>query len=95
MVERLGFSMKAVKTDEPEGIKYLGKQAFDFFCPTWRGVAYIHIGKPAGVKASGTWDDPDTFTKIEPMAVGTPVSVVNTVTTKVDGTVTTSTSTSA
>lgn len=95
MVERLGFSMKAVKTDEPEGIKYLGKQAFDFFCPTWRGVAYIHIGVPAGVKASGTWDDPDTFTKIEPMAVGTPVSVVNTVTTKVEGKVTTSTSTSA
>lgn len=92
MVERLGFSMKAVKTDEPEGIKYLGKQAFDFFCPTWRGVAYIHIGVPAGVKASGTWDDPDTFTKIEPMAFGTPVSVVNTVTTKVDGTVTTKTS---
>lgn len=92
MVERLGFSMKAVKTDEPEGIKYLGKQAFDFFCPTWRGVAYIHIGKPAGVKASGTWDDPDTFDEIKPMAFGTPVSVVNTVTTKVDGTVTTKTS---
>lgn len=92
MVERLGFSMKAVKTDEPEGIKYLGKQAFDFFCPTWRGVAYIHIGVPAGVKASGTWDDPDTFDEIKPMAFGTPVSVVNTVTTKVDGTVTTKTS---
>lgn len=95
MVERLGFSMKAVKTDEPEGIKYLGKQAFDFFCPTWRGVAYIHIGKPAGTPGSKTWDDPNTFTKIEPMAFGTPVSVVNTVTTKVDGKVTTETSTSA
>ena len=92
MVERLGFSMKAVKTDEPEGIKYLGKQAFDFFCPTWRGVAYIHIGKPAGVKASGTWDDPDTFTAITPIAFAKAVSVVNTVTTKVDGTVTTKTS---
>lgn len=95
MVERLGFSMKAVKTDEPEGIKYLGKQAFDFFCPTWRGVAYIHIGKPAGVKASGTWDDPDTFDEIKPMAFAKAVSVVNTVTTKVDGKVTTETSTSA
>lgn len=95
MVERLGFSMKAVKTDEPEGIKYLGKQAFDFFCPTWRGVAYIHIGKPAGVKASGTWDDPDTFTAITPIAFAKAVSVVNTVTTKVDGKVTTETSTSA
>ena len=89
MVERLGFSMKAVKTDEPEGIKYLGKQAFDFFCPTWRGVAYIHIGKPAGVKASGTWDDPDTFTEITPIAFAKAVSVVNTVTTTVSGTVNT------
>lgn len=89
MVERLGFTMKAVKTDDPEGIKYLGKQAFDFFCPSWRGVVYIHIGKPAGTKASGTWDDPDTFTAITPIAFAKAVAVVNTVTTKVDGTVTT------
>lgn len=77
MVERLGFSMKAVKTDEPEGIKYLGKQAFDFFCPTWRGVAYIHIGVPTGVKGSKKWNDPDTFTPIIPMAFGKPVTIVN------------------
>ena len=89
MVERLGFTMKAVKTDDPEGIKYLGKQAFDFFCPSWRGVVYIHIGKPAGVKASGTWDDPDTFTEITPIAFAKAVSVVNTVTTTVSGTVNT------
>ena len=81
MVERLGFSMKAVKTDEPEGIKYLAKQAFDFFCPSWRGIAYIHIGKPAGVEDSGTWDDPNTFTKITPVAYAKPVSVVGEVTT--------------
>lgn len=81
MVERLGFSMKAVKTDEPEGIKYLAKQAFDFFCPSWRGIAYIHIGKPAGTASSGTWDDPETFTKITPVAYAKPVSVVGTVTT--------------
>ena len=85
MVERLGFSMKAVKTDEPEGIKYLAKQAFDFFCPSWRGIAYIHIGKPAGTAASGTWDDPDTFTKITPVAYAKPVSVVGTVTTETAG----------
>lgn len=77
MVERLGFSMKAVKTDEPEGIKYLGKQAFDFFCPTWRGVAYIHIGVPTGTKGSKKWNDPDTFTPIIPMAFGKPVTIVN------------------
>ena len=77
MVERLGFSMKAVKTDEPEGIKYLGKQAFDFFCPTWRGIAYIHIGVPTGTKGSKKWNDPDTFTPIIPMAFGKPVTIVN------------------
>lgn len=74
MVERLGFSMKAVKTDEPEGIKYLGKQAFDFFCPSWRGVAYIYLGLPAG--NSGDWDDVSTFTEIVPIAFANPVTLV-------------------
>lgn len=91
MVERLGFSMKAVKTDEPEGIKYLAKQAFDFFCPSWRGIAYIHIGKPAGTAGSGTWDDPNTFTKITPVAYAKPVAIVGIVETAVDGVVTTKT----
>lgn len=76
MVERLAFSMKAVKTDEPEGIKYLGKQAFDFFCPSWRGVAYIYIGKPTGTAGSGTWDDPSTFTEVVPIAFAKPVTIV-------------------
>ena len=80
MVERLGFSMKAVKTDEPEGIKYLAKQAFDFFCPSWRGIAYIYIGTPTG--SGGARNDPATFTKITPVAYAKPVSVVGTVTTE-------------
>lgn len=80
MVERVGFSVKAVKTDDPEGIKYLAKQAFDFFCPSWRGVAYVHIGKPTG--NSGDWDDPDTFTPITPIAFAKPVTVLGTVETK-------------
>lgn len=75
MVERVGFSMKAVKTDEPEGIKYLAKQAFDFFCPSWRGIAYLYIGKPAG--SSGKWDDITTFTKITPAVYPAAVQVVN------------------
>ena len=75
MVERLGFSMKAVKTDDPEGVKYLGKQAFDFFCPSWRGIAYIHIGKPNG--ATGTWNDINTYTEIKPIAFANPVHVMN------------------
>ena len=86
MVERVGFTMKAVKTDEPEGIKYLAKQAFDFFCPSWRGIAYVHIGKPEGVKASGAWNDPDTFDEIVPVAFGTPVAITSgTVTTNTTG----------
>jgi len=67
MVERLGFSMKAVKTDDPEGVKYLGKQAFDFFCPSWRGISYLRIGTPAGTAGDGTWDDPNTYTRITPV----------------------------
>jgi hypothetical protein len=73
MVERVGFTMKAVKTDEPEGIKYLAKQAFAFFCPAWRGVAYLYLGVPAG--AAGTWNDPATFTEITPVVqLGTPIA---------------------
>ena len=75
MVERLGFSMKAVKTDEPEGIKYLAKQAFDFFCPTWRGIAYVYIGLPNG--QSGEWDDKSTFTEIKPVVFANAVKVLS------------------
>ena len=81
MVERLGFSMKAVKTDEPEGIKYLGKQAFDFFCPTWRGVAYVYIGDPNDMYKKDNkkyaWANPETFDEIKTMAFGKPVTIVN------------------
>lgn len=75
MVERVGFSMKAVKTDEPEGIKYLAKQAFDFFCPTWRGIAYVYIGLPNG--QPGEWDDKSTFTEIKPVVFANAVKVLS------------------
>ena len=72
MVERLGFSMKAVKSDDPEGVKYLGKQAFDFFCPSWRGIAYVLIGNPADFydesDATTHWANPETFTEVVPVA---------------------------
>lgn len=79
MVERLGFSMKMVKTDEPEGVKYLAKQAFDFFCPTWRGVAYIYIGDPDenNTAKAGDWNDKSTFTEIVPIAYPGAVQVIN------------------
>lgn len=74
MVERVPFSMKAVKTDEPEGVKYLAKQAFDFFCPSWRGIAYVRIGKPTG--EVGTWDDINTYTEIKPIAYANAVTII-------------------
>lgn len=81
MVERIGFSMKAVKTDEPEGIKYLGKQGFDFFCPTWRGIAYVYVGDPAVIYAqdnnANAWANPATFTEIKPNVFAKAVQVVN------------------
>lgn len=85
-VERVGFSMKAVKTDEPEGIKYLAKQAFGIYCPSWRGVTYLYIGKPlangdAGYVA-GAWNDIATFTEIKPTVFTKAVTVVGTVATK-------------
>jgi len=79
MVERVAFSMKPVKTDDPEGIKYMGKQAFDFFCPSWRGIAYVYIGLPGG--SDGAWNDPATFTEITPVANPLAVAITNTVTT--------------
>ena len=76
MVERVPFSLRGVKTDEPEGIKYLGKQGFDFFCPSWRGIAYVYIGTPEA-NGNGEWNDIQTFTPITPIAFATPVQVVN------------------
>ena len=57
---------------------YLGKQAFDFFCPSWRGIAYVYIGTPNG--GVGEWNDVNTFTRIDPIAFATPVQVINTAT---------------
>lgn len=77
MVERVPFSMKAVETDEPEGIKYLAKQAFDFFCPSWRGIAYVYIGRPEA-DGNGEWNDIRTFTEIKPISYAPAVNIVNT-----------------
>ena len=83
MVERLGFSMKAVKTDEPEGIKYLAKQAFDFFCPSWRGMAYIYIGDKTALNGgAGDWNEFASFTEVVPVVFPKAVTVVGEVTTK-------------
>lgn len=75
MVERLPFTLKPHKTVDPEGLTYMGKQAFDFFCPSWRGVAYIYIGTPDG--SGGAWNDPSTFTAITPVANPMAVAVTS------------------
>lgn len=80
MVERIPFTLKPVKTDDPEGLKYMGKQGFDFFCPSWRGIAYVYIGLPAG--STGAWNDVDTFTAITPVANPLAVAVTNVVKTE-------------
>ena len=82
MVERRAFRLRAVKTDEPEGIKYLADQLFDFFCASWRGIAYVYIGKPNG--ATGEWNDIKTFTEIKPVVFASAVQVVNTTTNPVN-----------
>ena len=86
--ERIAFTLDVFEQKRPAGIIYDGRQRFDINVATWRGVAYVYLGTPAG--SSGEWDDSATFTEITPLAtIVKPVQVVNTVTTKVDGTVTT------
>lgn len=88
--ERIAFTLDVFEQKRPAGIIYDGRQRFDINVATWRGVVYVYLGTPAG--SSGKWDDLTTFTKITPLAtIVKPVQVVNTVTTKVDGTVTTKT----
>ena len=86
--ERIAFTLDVFEQKRPAGIIYDGRQRFDINVATWRGVSYVYLGTPAG--SSGKWDDLTTFTEITPLAtIVKPVQVVNTVTTKVDGTVTT------
>jgi len=82
MVERFPFKLDVFKTKDPDGLHYAGKQAFDFFCPSWRGIAYIYIGTPDG--SGGAWNDPATFTQITPVVHTDAIAVVGTVQT-VDG----------
>ena len=72
--------MRAVKTDEPRGIKYLADQAYEFFRPSWRVIVYVYIGRPDGAK--GEWNDIETFVEIKPVVFANAVQVVGTVETK-------------
>lgn len=78
--ERIPLTMNVIEQKRPYGVVYDARQRFDINCATWRGVAYLHLGKPTG--STGDWNDIDTFTEITPAAtVVKPVSVVGTVTT--------------
>lgn len=77
LTERVPLTLRAKETDEPMGIKYSGRQRFDINVATWRGIAYVYVGTPAG----DGWDAVANFTKITPsveMAVK-PVAVVSNV----------------
>lgn len=73
-VERVPFSIDSFKEKNPEALWYTGKQGFDIFCPSWRGIAYVYIGLPAGDATA--WDDVSTFTEIVPIAYGLAVSLI-------------------
>lgn len=74
--ERIPLTMNVEKTKKPYGVEYDGRQRFDVNAASWRGIAYLHIGKPAG--ASGEWDDINNFTQIVPIStISKPVTVVN------------------
>jgi hypothetical protein len=79
--ERIVLTLDVIEQKRPKGIIYDGRQRFDINVASWRGIAYVYLGTPAG--SSGKWDDVNTFTKITPSeAIVKPVSVAGTVNTK-------------
>ena len=78
--ERIPFTLDVTDTKRPSGIIYDGRQRFDINVASWRGIAYVYLGTPAG--ATGEWDAVAHFTEITPVAtIVKPVQVVGTVTT--------------
>ena len=76
--ERIPLTLEVIEQKRPKGIIYDGRQRFDINVASWRGIAYVHIGKPTG---SGTWDDPTKFTEVKVSTIAKPVAIVGTVTT--------------
>ena len=56
--------MDVIETKRPRGITYDGRQRFDINCASWRGIAYLYLGVPAG--EAGAWDAVANFTQIVP-----------------------------
>lgn len=81
LTERIPLTLDVIEQKRPKGIVYDGRERFDINCASWRGIAYVYVGTPAG--SSGDWDYIDNFTKITPAETYVrPVSIVGTVTTQ-------------
>lgn len=80
--ERIPLTLEAFdKREAPQGIKYEGRQRFDINVASWRGIAYVYIGKTTSTATD--WNYSGKFTTITPTAtIVKPVSVVGTVSTK-------------
>lgn len=84
LTERIPLTLDVTNNNRPKGIIYDGRQRFDINVATWRGIAYVYLGTPAG--GSGAWDEKADFTEITPIkTIVRPVSVVGEVTTKAAG----------
>ena len=76
--ERIPLTLNVIEQKRPYGIIYDGRQRFDINVASWRGIAYVHIGKVSG----STWDNPANFTEIKLSTIAKPVAIVGEVTTK-------------
>lgn len=77
LTERIPLTLNVEDKKNPYGVSYDGRQRFDVNVASWRGIAYVYVGTPAG---DATWNAVDNFTKITPVAtVAKNVNVVNTV----------------
>ena len=48
ITERIALTLDVVWQKRPAGVIYDGRQRFDINVATWRGVAYVYLGTPAG-----------------------------------------------
>ena len=78
--ERIPLTMEVIEQKRPYGIIYDARQRFDINVASWRGIAYVHIGKPTG--SGGDWNDPAKYTEITVSTIAKPVAIVGEVTTK-------------
>lgn len=79
LTERIAMTMNVEQKKNPYGVAYDARERFDINVASWRGIAYVYLGKPAG----SDWDTVTNFTEITPIATTVkPVTIVGEVTTK-------------